>query len=203
MAVDADPHGPVGNVCDKYGTRNPVARILVQRFLDVVGSLYRGRAPRTVADVGCGEGLLASHLIKLHRPQRFEACDLTLERVVEGIDPLIHFSEASIYDLPFASGEFDLVVCCEVLEHLERPAEGLRELARVSRGSVLISVPREPLWRLLNIVRGRYLGDFGNTPGHIQHFSGRGFEDLARGGLRSEAVRRPIPWTVILGSVVD
>jgi hypothetical protein len=30
-------------------------------------------------------------------------------------------------------------------------------------------VPREPIWRIGNMARGRYLGDLGNTPGHIQH----------------------------------
>ncbi|MCA9691003.1 MAG: hypothetical protein KC636_15460, partial [Myxococcales bacterium] len=90
--------------------------------------------------------------------------------------------------------------CCEVLEHLEDPAAGLAELARVARGHVLLSTPWEPAWRAMNVARGRYLRALGNTPGHIQHFSRRGLLRLAQTRLDVVAVRRPLPWTVLLGT---
>ncbi|MEZ4385601.1 MAG: class I SAM-dependent methyltransferase [Nannocystaceae bacterium] len=190
----------VGNVDDKYDTRNPIARRLVAGFLRAVGELYASRRPRAVLEVGCGEGRLADHLLRRYpRPERFAACDLEDARA-PGIDPAIDFQIASIYDLPFADASFDLVVCCEVLEHLERPAEGLAELARVSGGAVLLSTPWEPIWRLLNLARGRYIRDLGNTPGHLQHFSRRQLVALAERELEVRAVRRPLPWTVILGA---
>jgi ubiquinone/menaquinone biosynthesis C-methylase UbiE len=190
----------VGNVDDKYDTRNPIARRLVAGFLRAVGELYASRRPRTVLEVGCGEGRLADHLLRNYpRPERFAACDLEDARAPM-IDPAIEFQRASIYDLPFADASFDLVVCCEVLEHLERPAEGLAELARVSAGAVLLSTPWEPVWRLLNLARGRYVRDLGNTPGHLQHFSRRQLVALAERELEVRAVRRPLPWTVILGA---
>jgi hypothetical protein len=92
-----------------------------------------------------------------------------------------------------------LVVCCEVLEHLERPAAGVAELARVARRHVLLSTPWEPVWRVMNMARGRYWRALGNTPGHIQHFSRRGLRSLADTRLRVSATRTPLPWTVLLG----
>ncbi|MCB9567393.1 MAG: class I SAM-dependent methyltransferase [Myxococcales bacterium] len=188
----------VGNVDDKYDTRNPIARRLVDGFLRAVGDLYADARPRTVLEVGCGEGRLADHLLGRHRPARFAACDLVDARG-PGCDPAIEFTAASIYALPYADREFDMVICCEVLEHLERPAAGLAELARVADHHVLLSTPWEPTWRLLNLLRGRYLRDLGNTPGHLQHFTRRQLVRLAGGALEIEAVRRPLPWTVILG----
>ncbi len=190
----------VGNHYDKYGTRNPIARMLMSGFLGAVSELYRKVEPRTVLEVGCGEGRLAHHLIRSgRRPERFLATDVSLARRAEGLDPGIEFAEASIYELPFDEDAFDLVVCCEVLEHLDHPARGLREVSRVARRGVLLSTPREPLWRALNVARGKYLRDLGNTPGHVQHFGREDLVALAGRYLHVTEVRSPPPWTVLLG----
>lgn len=191
----------VGNVYDKYRTRNPIARALMRGFLRAVGELYVEARPQTVLEVGCGEGRLADHLLRRYpRPRRFAACDLEDARAGD-IDPAIDFERASIYELPYHDQAFDLVICCEVLEHLEDPRRGLRELARVSRRHVLLSTPWEPVWRLMNLARGRYVTSLGNTPGHVQHFSRRRLLGLAGEALDVRAVRRPLPWTVLLGEL--
>ena len=190
----------IGNVYDKYGTNNPVSRALMRGFLGAVTHLYERVAPATVLEVGCGEGHLAHHLVSsAARPKRFVACDIELSAAAPGLDRLIELRQASAYDLPFEDASFELVVCCEVLEHLSDPQRGLAEIVRVSRRAVLVSTPREPLWRLLNMARARYLSDFGNTPGHVQHFSRRALERLASRSLHILALRTPLPWTVLLG----
>lgn len=196
----ADAGNIVGNHEDKYHAKNPIARALMRGFLGAVTDLYRGTGARRVLEVGCGEGQLANHLIRTARPERFEACDVAL-RPIPDLDPSIMLREASIYALPYEPASFDLVVCCEVLEHLRDPAAGLAELARVSARHVLLSTPWEPVWRFLNLARGRYLRDLGNTPGHVQHFNRRELLALARAHLDVTAVRRPLPWTVLLGEV--
>lgn len=189
----------VGNVYDKYGTKNPLAKALMNGFLSAVTELVRVRRPSSILEVGCGEGKLAQQLLMAGiRPQRFVACDLDLDHIAPGLDPLIEFKAASIYELPFDNNSFDLVLCCEVLEHLEHPAQGLKELARVAAHSVVLSTPREPLWRALNLLRGKYLGALGNTPGHIQHFSARALTQLVERELDIVAKRNPIPWTILL-----
>jgi ubiquinone/menaquinone biosynthesis C-methylase UbiE len=192
----------VGNVYDTYAARNPVARAMMQGFLAAVTDLYRRGSPATVLEVGCGEGKLAQHLVThAPRPTRFVACDLDLGAVAPGLDPLIELRVASVYDLPFGDATFDLVVCCEVLEHLHDPERGLAEIARVARRAAVISTPREPLWRMLNVARGRYLRDFGNTPGHVQHFGRDGLKRLVGGRLRIVDCRNPVPWTVLRAEV--
>lgn len=194
-----EPENVVGNFYDKYGSRNPVERALMGAFLRAVTGFYTRVAPATVLEVGCGEGRLAQHLVTYGpRPMRFVACDLELTAVKTQLDGLIELREASIYALPFEDASFDLVVCCEVLEHLGEPARGLAEVARVARRGVIVSTPREPLWRAMNMVRGKYLRDLGNTPGHLQHFSRRGLRALVETKLRVVDGRSPVPWTVLL-----
>jgi SAM-dependent methyltransferase len=50
---------------------------------------------------------------------------------------------ASVTSLPFGNGQFDLVVCCEVLEHLpfSEFSPALREIRRVARHKVILSLP--------------------------------------------------------------
>lgn len=202
---DGNADNVVGNFEDKYASRNPIARLLVSGFLEAITELFVRAGPRDkqVLEVGCGEGKLATHLIRhAPAPARYLATDLSLGTVGAGVDPRIEFEPASIYELPFATDSFDLVVCCEVLEHLERPADGLAELSRVARERVLISTPWEPVWRAMNMARGRYLRELGNTPGHIQHFSRRDLRELAATYLDILEVRTPLPWTAILGEPV-
>jgi ubiquinone/menaquinone biosynthesis C-methylase UbiE len=191
----------VGNLYDKYGTRNPIARALMRRFLDGVTDLYRVAAPRSVLEVGCGEGRLARALYGASDPppERFEITDVDVSRVDPGLPERIRVREASVYDLPYADDAFDLVVCCEVLEHLEHPGKGLAEVARVARQRVLLSTPWEPMWRAMNVARGKYLFHLGNTPGHVQHWSRRGLERFARTHLKLLERRTPLPWTILLG----
>ena len=191
----------VGNVYDKYGTTNPIARWLMRGFLDAVTELFDEVAPRRVLEVGCGEGRLAAELVASARrkPEQFIATDVSLHKIDQDLDPVLEFREASVYELPFADGAFDLVVCCEVLEHLEEPERALSEIARVTGGSVIVSTPREPLWRALNVARGKYVRDLGNTPGHIQHFSQQGLLELVTSRFFVERVKAPVPWTVLRG----
>lgn len=191
----------VGNVYDKYNSNNPLTRFLMRGFLNSITELYNFIEPASVLEVGCGEGALANYLLEhsSKRPQSFEASDLSLDALKVENDPLIKFRKSSIYELPYSANSFDLVVCSEVLEHLEYPQRGMVELARVAEKGVLLSAPWEPVWRVLNMVRGKYVKALGNTPGHIQHFSRQGLINLVQTHLQIAMKRTPLPWTILLG----
>ncbi len=63
---------------------------------------------------------------------------------------------------------------------------------------VIVSVPREPLWRTVNMARGAYLKDLGNTPGHVNHWSKRSFVSLLERHGEVVEARSPFPWTMLL-----
>lgn len=62
----------------------------------------------------------------------------------------------------------------------------------------IVSVPREPMWRILNVARGPYLRDPGNTPGHVQHWSTRHCLEILQRKVDVISVRTPLPWTLAL-----
>jgi SAM-dependent methyltransferase len=196
-------HQPAGNFYDKYNTRNPVARALMQGFLRAFDELVERSGNAGMAlEIGCGEGELSMRLARVG--WRVRGCDIAAEAVDEAraradaAGLAIPFEQRGIGQCADAYPVHDLVVCCEVMEHLEEPREALEILAGLSCRHVLVSVPREPIWRALNIARGRYWAEAGNTPGHIQHWSKRGFIELLSGRLDVLAVRSPLPWTMAL-----
>lgn len=204
MDVDgslADLQGPAGNTYDKYGTRNPVARLLVGRFLTAVEESVRELRPASLLDVGCGEGIVTERLARAFPATRVVGVDVAEPALLEEWErrraPNLGFEPGSAYSLPYAEDEFEVVTAFEVLEHLERPHEALAELARVAGRALVLSVPREPWWRATNALSGRYVRDLGNTPGHVNHWSRAGFRRFAGGAGEVRRIRSPYPWTVL------
>lgn len=186
---------------DKYTGSGSIGNFLVSNFFRTIESLSR-RDSRSVLEVGCGAGYSLVHLRKFFDDgTAFSACDIDPElvRLAKEKNPSISCDVASIYELPYGDKSFDTVVCLEVLEHLDDPEKALSELARVAKKYVIISTPHEPIWRILNCARGKYLSQYGNTPGHINHWSSGGLAKLVSKYFDVIAVNKPLPWTIIYG----
>lgn len=198
----------VGNAYDKYGSRNPIVRWMMKGFNDALSELVAKASPKTIHEIGCGEG----YWVMQWNQQGIDArgsdfsskvIELARENAIDNSIESDVYKQCSIYDIDTAHDSADLIVCCEVLEHLEHPEDGLLALQRVAGKHVIISVPREPIWCVLNMVRGKYLSDLGNTPGHIQHWSKSSFTKLASNYFDIIDVKMPFPWMMILCRVKD
>jgi 2-polyprenyl-3-methyl-5-hydroxy-6-metoxy-1,4-benzoquinol methylase len=197
------PDVVIGNHTAKYTARNPAIRWLTERWVaNLEGQLDRVRADPTLTsgralEVGCGEGVIADKL-----SQRWSTVvgldlpDSGLRRDWKAYSAP-HFLHANAEQLPFRDGEFEVVVSVEVLEHLRDPERGLREIARVGSRHLVLSVPREPIFRGCNLVAGRYVKDLGNTPGHLNHWSTRSFVKFVSTVADVQRVTTPFPWTTV------
>lgn len=191
-----------GNTYDKYGSSNPVVRRLMDSFESTLDELMRRAEPRSLLDVGCGEGVLVHRWAQSLPDSRVVGIDLQEESIQAGWSqhqaPNLEYRTMPAEDLPFAKNEFDLATAIEVLEHVPDPEHTLAEMARCAERHLLVSVPREPLWRMLNMARGAYIGQLGNTPGHLNHWSKRSFARLLSRHGEVVELRSPFPWTMLL-----
>ena len=191
-----------GNTYDKYGSSNPVVRRLMSAFERDLDELLEAAAPGSLLDVGCGEGVLVHRWATRRGECRFVGVDLDEASIQAGWAerqaPNLEYRVMQAENLPFADNEFALASAIEVLEHLPDPPHTLAEMARCARSHLLASVPREPLWRMLNMARGAYWPAMGNTPGHLNHWSKRSFVELLSRHGEVVELRSPFPWTMLL-----
>ena len=191
-----------GNTYDKYGSQNPVVRRLMAGFERTLAELMARAQPRSLLDVGCGEGVLVHRWASEMPNSRFVGIDLQEESIQAGWAERqaanLEYRTMLAEDLPFAENEFDTASAIEVLEHVPDPEHTVAEMARCAERHLLVSVPREPLWRMLNLARGAYIPQLGNTPGHLNHWSRRSFAKLLSQHGEVVELRSPFPWTMLL-----
>jgi 2-polyprenyl-3-methyl-5-hydroxy-6-metoxy-1,4-benzoquinol methylase len=191
-----------GNVYDKYGTSNPVARRLMAGFMAQLDDLVDRTGAKDAHEVGCGEGELSIRLarrgIRMRGTDAFPQVLEEARRRASSAGVEIDFEATPAERLDPARHSAELILCCEVLEHLEDPERALDVLAELANPWLIASVPREPLWRALNLARLSYVGELGNTPGHLNHWSKRDFVRFLTRRFEVVEVRSPTPWSMVL-----
>jgi len=203
IAGGAEENGVViGNAYDKYGSKNPIVKWMMDGFESALFDFVSKAAPESIHEIGCGEGYWVLRCIEQGLKAR--GCDFSRDVIDIARENAINrglltslFNSRSIYDLDAAQDSADLIVCCEVLEHLENPETALQALQRITKQHLIVSVPREPLWCVLNLVRSKYITRLGNTPGHIQHWSKSEFIQMVSKYFAVVETKSPLPWTML------
>lgn len=196
-----------GNYEDKYNTKNLISKILVKGFLkdfDEILLSLSSQSIQAICEVGCAEGELLKRIHGVFPDANLTATDISEHEIAKAgrncSSITVDFSIQNAEDLDaYPDSCFDLVVCCEVLEHLSDPRQGLNELHRISKKFLLVSVPNEPIWRILNLCRGKYVRAWGNTPGHLNHWTVDHFPKFLKSAdLRMIQRKYPLPWQMFL-----
>ncbi len=183
----------------KHESKNPIQRALIGRFHGQLASIVRELQPAQILDVGCGEGYVLGALraegitCPMHGIDfSQDAIELAQKRV-----PDATFEVIDALDVANAGRQYDLVLMTEVLEHIPNPERMLPVLERIAKRYVVTSVPWEPFFRGLNLMRGKHITALGNDPEHINHWGRSAFLEFmgARFAVRSAPL--VFPWTLV------
>ncbi len=185
----------------KHESRNPIQRLLLGHFTRQMIAQVGKVAPRSVLDVGCGEGYMLGALADAGLGGHRVGVDFSqwaIDRAKERLGDRADLSVKDVRTLADDGRKFDLVMMLEVLEHLPNPEVMLPLLERLADPWLLLSVPWEPFFRGLNLLRGRHVRALGNHPEHLQQWTRAGF--VAFVGQRFDIVEAPVvfPWTMVL-----
>lgn len=185
---------------EKHTSKNPLKQFFFKRFEKNLISLVAPLGPKKILDTGCGEGFTLSRFFELKIGEKLEGIDFSKDaiRIGKGLYPNLDIKIGDIYNLQYKNSSFDLVTCMEVMEHLDNPAQALREVVRVSSKYILLTAPNEPLFSIFNYTR------WGQDIGHINKWSSTAFEKfiVQSSKLKVIEVRYPFPWTMILAKKV-
>lgn len=161
--------------------------------------MVRKISPSSIHEVGCGEGHVISRYIgqeRLLSGSDFSKSIIDIAQTNYG-GKGIFFKDIDVYNLS-KNESAELILCCEVLEHLQEPAFALKKIHDISTPYAIFAVPREPIWRVMNVVRGAYLKNWGNTPGHLQHWNLDQFLSLLQPNFKIIDIKKPFPWVMVL-----
>lgn len=147
-------------------------------------TLSRIPAPvKSILEVGVFDGRMSPRLRR--RVPCYVGVDLPRRRVPEGVAPNHVFG--TVAALPFSDRVFDMVLCCEVLEHLSEAVfqDSLRELPRVASQYLLVTVPYRQRIELEQS-RCAHCGVVGHYTAHLRSFSEESLRDVFPGWDVSE-----------------
>lgn len=180
----------------KYSNKNPLMSIVISHFLNQVKSIIDSLDGDNILDIGCGEGFVINFL------QNKDIIGLDISKdaltIAKAQSPDNRFFRGDIYNLPFQKDNFDIVIVMEVLEHINDVERAIDDVKRVSKKYCIFSVPNEPYFRLMNMLRGKNIYRFGNDIEHIQNWGTGEFVKLLERHLEVLEVKRPFPWTLVL-----
>jgi ubiquinone/menaquinone biosynthesis C-methylase UbiE len=188
------------NFSGKYEDTNFISKFLVDNYFKSVQKLLNKiKNINRAHEIGCGEGRSTVKLSKMVANLTASEYVNDLVTMAQQNNPDLQVFQESAYELKNKDSSVDLVFLLEVLEHLDYPELAIKELKRISKKYLILGVPREPIWCALNMCRLKYLKDFGNTPGHLNHWSKTSLVKLIEKEFgKVIAVETPLPWTIIL-----
>lgn len=186
----------------KHTSTDASRKFFLRRFNKMLVQKVKNLNVSSVLDAGCGEGFTLSMLSKAHAAKKLEGIDFSKQAIQLGKKqfPYLSLTQGDIYKLPYKDNSFELVICSEVLEHLDMPEKAVREVLRVSKKYVIFSVPNEPFFMGARLAKGMNIKNFGNHPEHINHWTVFSFPQmLKRNGVSVKKVSYPFPWILVLG----
>jgi len=189
----------------KYTNKNFFHRFFLNRFLDTVYYEIDTLDPNTILDFGCGEGFflkaMKDRCLSEKKVLGVDNRKDAIERAATLV-PEYDFRHIDLFQINPDNFQFDLVIAIEVFEHLHEPEKFLKHLTLLSSKYVLFTVPFEPWFRIINLLRGRDINRLGNHPEHVNHWSPASFRKFLTPYIKIKTLFVKFPWIVSVGTTI-
>jgi SAM-dependent methyltransferase len=195
------PREAAGQDAAKYGSTNPIVSRLLDRWTGKLREVI-GPVTGTVVDVGIGEGLCLERVLATKAdtpaPDRVVGLEYRFDKAAAAARrlPAVELTVGDAGMLPFPDRAANLVMCIEVLEHLPTVEPAVAELARITGGRCVVSVPYEPWFRLGNLGRGKNVRRLGNDPEHLRAFTPGRLRRTLSASFAEVRVVPAFPWLI-------
>jgi len=185
----------------KFSNQNPIHRFALGRFFDRIAAELNAFQPERVLEFGCGEGFFLKE-VQQRGVEFADYVGLDLREdalaTASSFFPKGRFERADLFRWPAPEEGFDLVIASQVLEHLPTPQLALERLVELCSGQLLLTVPLEPWFRILNFLRGRDLRRLGNHPEHVNLWTFSRFRSFVADHAEVVRAYRVFPFTVVI-----
>ena len=186
----------------KYTNTGKIRRWLIERFEKTFCRIVKAERPSEILDVGCGEGFLTKQLSKAMPEANIRACDLRASAIEYAEKhngrSNIYYREGDLFgDIAGEDATCDVVVCTEVLEHLQSYEKALAILTKLAGKRVVISVPNEPWFRLGHLCRGQNILRLGCIPEHCNCWTKKGIVSLVEKYGKDIKITTETFWNII------
>ena len=190
-----------------YTTKNWLIRWLAERFFNKLYIILKKINSLSLngLEVGCGKGYLLSRLSEKRVIGRMAAIEIDKKwiKYAKTYHPVCSYFMSDVYKLNFKENSFDYIIATEILEHLTDPVAAIQEIKRVSKinAHIIISVPFEPFFHWGNLLRGKYLKEWGRTPEHLNFWCRGEIKTLLSEfiEIQEEHYLSTFPWLVLHG----
>ena len=188
-----------------YNSPNPLVKYAhMNRLERIYGLLPSNIVNRKILDAGCGEGHLIERLYRKNSQNTYFGIYVTEIALVKARErcPYAEFRKEDILKTRFPEGFFDLVICTEVLEHIQDYQSALQELKRILKtgGYLIITFPNELLWTMARfLLRRRPV----RVPDHVNSFRPKEIKSLMGMDLSAiESLPFGLPFVISLGCLI-
>lgn len=184
----------------KHTSQDPIRQWTINSLYKAIIGGLNNLNVSTILDAGCGEGFILDRLQEAQIGKNLVGIDISKDAINLGkiLFPKLDLRVGDITKLPFKNNSYDVVICTEVLEHLKNPRKALKEMIRVSKKYLVLSVPNEPIFSLKNLLIGRNITRLGSSIQHINLWTSWGFRKF----VKQEKVmilksKYPFPFTLL------
>lgn len=186
----------------KYENKNPLHRYALKRFLRHIKNAIDETGAVRILELGSADGYVVKYLKDRNRALELWGVDIDREALLQArkINSEAHFEYGDVEAGVLPEGQFDVAMALEVLEHIPNTEAALLNIQKLDAKYFIISVPREPFFRILNFLRGRHWERLGNHPEHVHTWRKNKFRQIISKYFTIKKDYSSFPWTVFLAT---